>query len=268
MSRPTEPTITVRDIAAAIEEFAPCELQESYDNAGLQVGCPDMRVSAALLCLDVTEEVLDEAIRRRCNLIVSHHPLLFKGLRHITGATATERIVMRALAQNVAIYAAHTNLDSARDGVSFEIGRSLHLRDMRVLESRCDDGRCGLGVVGDIEPTGALEFLRRLKETYSVKSLRYSLMAPQLVVRRVAVCGGAGAEFIPAAIAAGADAYVTGDVKYHDFTTYGLDILIADVGHYESELCTKRIFSRVIRGRFPEFVTYFAESEKNPVGCM
>lgn len=257
--------IKVKDIAEVIEEFAPKKLQESYDNAGLQVGDPSMDVSAVLLCLDVTEEVFQEAIDRRCNMIVSHHPLLFSGLKEITGRSATERIVVRAIRENVAIYAAHTNLDSAWEGVSHEIAHTLNLSGLSVLEPKADNPRSGLGVIGETAPVPKLEFLRKVKEAFNVKCLRYSAQSPQLVVKKVAVCGGSGASLIREAIAAGADAFLTGDVKYHDFTSYGLDIIIADIGHYESELCTKKIFSRIIREKYPECVVYFAESESNPI---
>ena len=260
--------LKVKDIAAAIEDFAPKGLQESYDNAGLQVGDPEMEVTAALLCLDVTEDVLNEALVRHCNMIVSHHPLLFKGLKEVTGKTATERIVMRAILDKVAIYSAHTNLDSAWEGVSHEMAHIIGMRNIKVLEPHDSECRNGLGVIGDVKPTPKLEFLRNIKEDFKVKSLKYSSQNPQLVIRRVAVCGGSGASLIKDAIAAGADIIVTGDVKYHDFTTYGLDILIADIGHYESELCTKDIFSRIIRERYPDFVTYFAETETNPISYM
>lgn len=260
--------LKVKDIAAAIEDFAPKGLQESYDNTGLQVGNPEMEVSAVLLCLDVTEDVLTEAIERRCNLIVTHHPLLFHGLKEVTGRTATERIVIRAIRENVAIYSAHTNLDSAWEGVSYEIAHILHLHSLSVLDPKEGNPENGLGVVGDIQPTPKLEFLRKLKDAFKVKCLRYSGQSPQLVVRKVAVCGGAGASLIRAAISAGADVIVTGDVKYHDFTTYALDIIIADIGHYESELCTKDIFSRIIRSVYPECVIYFSEREHNPVKYM
>lgn len=260
--------IKVKDIASVIEDFAPKGLQESYDNAGLQVGDPEMSVSAALLCLDVTEDVLQEAIERHCNMIISHHPLLFKGLKEVTGQTATERIVIRAIKENIAIYSAHTNLDSAWEGVSFEIAHILNLSNIRVLEPNSQNPSTGLGVIGDVQPTPKLEFLRKLKDAFKVKCLRYSAQSPQLVVRKAAICGGAGASLIRCAIDGNADVIITGDVKYHDFTTYGLDIIIADIGHYESELCTKKIFSRIIREKFPDFVTYFAESESNPIKYM
>lgn len=257
--------IKVKEIASVIEEFAPLDLQESYDNAGLQVGSPDMAVSAVLICLDVTEEVLEEAVKRHCNLIISHHPLIFGGVKQLTGADATQRIIIRALAENVAIYSAHTNLDSAWEGVSHEIAHMLHLSNIEVLSPACSDSTIGLGVVGDINPTPKMEFLRKVKEAFGVKALRFSAQSPQLVIRRVAVCGGSGASFIRLARQKGADAYVTGDVKYHDFTTFGLDMLIADMGHYESELCSRKIFSRIIRDSYPDLVVYFSESESNPI---
>ena len=258
----------VRDISNAIENFAPIRLQEDYDNAGLQVGDPDMEVSAVLLCLDVTEEILQEAIERSCNMIISHHPLIFRGLKNVTGKDPIQRIVIEALRNNVAIYSAHTNLDSAREGVSHEIGNILNLSDMKVLYPKPDDPSVGIGVIGDMKPTPKLEFLRRLKEKFNVKTLKYSAHSPKLVIKRPAVCGGSGAFLIKKAIEEGADAIVTGDVKYHDFTSFGDDILIADIGHYESELCSSKIFSRIIRDRFPEMVVYFAEKESNPIAFL
>lgn len=260
--------ITVRDIAAVIEAFAPLPLQEDYDNAGLQVGLSGHTVNAVMLCLDVTTEVLDEAIRRKCDMIVSHHPLIFRGLKSITGADDTQRIVMRALEAGVAVYSAHTNLDSTWNGVSHEMAHMLGVENLRVLECHPGSEREGLGVVGDIKPTPKLEFLRRVKDKFHVKALRYSSQSPAIVIKRVALCGGSGASLIRNAIAAGADLYVTGDVKYHDFTSYGHDLVIADIGHYESELCSMRIFSRIIRQRFPDLVIYFSDDQKNPIEVM
>lgn len=258
----------VKDVANAIESFAPKDLQESYDNTGLQVGDPEVVVSGILLTLDVTEDTLREAQLRKCNMIVSHHPLLFHGLKHITGSTPAERIVAEALRKGIAIYSAHTNLDSAFNGVSYEMAHILGLSDLIPLEAAVDDERCGLGVVGTQQPFPAIEFLRRVKERFNVKALRYSSQSPQLVVRKVALCGGSGASFIRKAIALGADVIVTGDVKYHDFTSFASEILIADIGHYESEQCSKKILSRIIRENFPDSVIYFAESDRNPVNYM
>ncbi len=260
--------MTVKEIADTIEEFAPLALQESYDNAGLQVGDPHMQVSAALLCLDVTEEVLDEAIQRECNLIVSHHPLIFKGLKHLTGATPVERIVIRALSAGIAIYSAHTNLDSTFEGVSYEMAHSLGMTNLQPLQPNPDDPKTGLGVIGDLSPTPRLEFLRRVKEVFGVRMLKYSALDSRIVIRRVALCGGSGGSLISDALRAKADIYVTGDLKYHDFTTYGDRMILADIGHYESEVCSQRIFSRIIREKYPDFATCFSEAEVNPIKIL
>lgn len=258
----------VKDIAAAIEEFAPRSLQEDYDNAGLQVGDPEMEVSAVLLCLDVTDDILLEAERCRCNMIVSHHPLIFKGLKQLVGNDPVQRIAIEAIRRNIAIYSAHTNLDAAWDGVSHEIAHTLGLENLQVLDPNPDRPDTGIGVIGTMTPNPRLEFLRRVKETFNVKALRFSANSPMLVVKKVAVVGGSGAFLIKKAIEAGADAIVTGDVKYHDFTSYGLNIIIADIGHYESELCSRKIFSRIIRDTFPDAVVYFSEKEKNPIAVL
>lgn len=260
--------LKVKDIAKAIEDFAPKDLQESFDNTGLQIGNPEMNVSAVLLCLDVTEDIMTEAKRRQCNLIVSHHPLLFTGLKQITGSDPTQRIVAEALRNDIAIYASHTNLDSAFEGVSYELAHMLGLASVTPLSPNQDRPETGLGVIGKSAPTPTLEFLRKVKDTFNIPHLRYSAVSPQLVVRRVAICGGSGSSLIREAIRNGADILLTGDLKYHDFTSYGHSMVLADIGHYESELCTKRIFSRIIRQAFPESVVYFAESESNPIAYI
>lgn len=260
--------MTVRDISDVLEKFAPLPLQESYDNAGLQVGNPESEVHAVLLCLDVTSDVLEEAIRRKCDMIVSHHPLIFHGLKSLTGADETQRIAMRALATGVAIYSAHTNLDSTWNGVSHEMAHMLGVSDIEVLSPLADEPRCGLGVVGNIEPTPKLELLRKIKERFGVECLRYSSQSKRIVVKRVALCGGSGASLIREAISAGADLYVTGDIKYHDYTTYGGDIVLADIGHYQSELCSINIFSRIIREKYPDLVVYFSEDQTDPISLM
>lgn len=260
--------IPLHDIADAIERFAPLGLQESYDNAGLQVGDRDMSVAGVLLCLDATEDIIEEAVKRGCNLIVTHHPLIFKGLKQLTGRTATERIVADAIKNGIAIYSAHTNLDSTFEGVSYEMAHRLDLRDVTPLCPNSGNPTTGLGVVGSVKPTPTLEFLRKVKEVFHVKHLRYSEEACRLVVRRVALCGGAGGSMIADAVNAGADVYVTGDLKYHDFTTYASDIVLADIGHFESELCSLKIFSRILRENFPGLPVLTAETETNPIKIL
>lgn len=255
--------VSVRDIANVIEQFAPCSLQESYDNTGLQVGRNEMRVTGVLLCLDVTEDVLEEALRRNCNMIVSHHPLIFKGLKHLTESNATERIVIKAIREDVAIYASHTNLDSAFEGVSFEMGAMLGMTDLQVLEPR-DDGS-GLGVIGNIMTTPTIEFLRKVKKKFNVRCLRYSDEASRLVVKRIALCGGSGSSLCRKAIEEGADMFITGDVNYHDFTTFGPEMILVDIGHYESELCSRGILMRIIHQTYPDFPLFISECDVNPV---
>lgn len=261
--------LKVKEIAKAIEDFAPLSLKEDWDNPGLQVGDDEMEVTAVLLCLDVTEDILQEARKRDCNMIVSHHPLIFSGLKRLTGATPIERIAAAAVRDNISIYSAHTNLDSAFEGVSYEMAHMLGMKDCRPLERNTGgDGTQGLGVVGSVAPTPKLEFLRKVKETFEVKDLRYSAQTPGIVVRKVALCGGSGGSLIKNAIRSGADVYICGDLKYHDFTSYGSDILLADIGHFESELCSRKILSRAIRSVYPNCVIYFSECEKSPIGLM
>ena len=261
--------LKVKEIAKAIEDFAPLCLKEDWDNPGLQVGDPDMEVTGVLLCLDVTEEILQEARKRDCNMIVSHHPLIFGGLKRLTGATPTERIAAGAIRDNIAIYSAHTNLDSTFEGVSYEMAHMLGMKECRPLEKNtAGDGSQGLGVVGIVPPTPKLEFLRKVKDTFEVKDLRYSAQTPGIVVRKVALCGGSGGSLIKNALKSGADVYICGDLKYHDFTSYGSEILLADIGHFESELCSRKILSRAIRTAHHDCVIYFSDCEKSPIGLM
>lgn len=260
--------ITVGDIASTIESFAPCKLQEAYDNAGLQVGDPTVQVGGVLLCLDVNEAVLREAKQRRCNMVISHHPLLFGGMKQITPCSERGRIVMEAIKEGISLYAAHTNLDRTWEGVSYEIARILGLKDVTVLCPDPADPLKGLGIVGMTDPTPALSFLRKVKETFNVKCLRYSQTFPKLTLRKVAVCGGAGASLIRNAIDHGADVMLTGDLKYHDYTSYSGQILLADIGHYESELCSKKIFARILRERFPDLTVNLSDEETSPINCI
>lgn len=261
--------IKVKQIGKAIEDFAPLSLKESWDNPGLQVGDPERNVTGVLLCLDVTEDILNEAIKRDCNIIVSHHPLIFGGLKHLTGKTPTERIVESAISQKISIYSAHTNLDSAFEGVSYEMAHMLGMTECHPLEkSATGDSQEGLGIVGNVSPTPKLEFLRKVKDVFEVRDLRYSSQTPGIMIRKVALCGGSGGSLIKNAIASGADVYICGDLKYHDFTSYGSEILLADIGHFESELCSRKILSRIIRENHPDCVVYFSECEKSPIKIM
>ena len=361
----------IKEITSAIEAVAPLYLQEGWDNAGMQVGDVDREVTGVLLCTDVREETIDEAIERGMNMIISHHPLLFRGLKKIVGRSYQERVVARAIKHDIAIYCAHTNMDSAVGGVNFKMAEKLGLKNVGVLDPQqdtlrklvvfapveaatdvehamCDAGAgrlgnydnccylmsgeghyraldgaepwsgevgeihhepeirvevlvhkslcsrvvaamlkahpyeepafdiialengdkyAGLGVIGETEPQNACDFLEKVKTAFEVKSLRYSGNLNRKV-KIVAMCGGAGSEFIGTAMSRGADVYITGDMKYHEFQGHEDQIILADIGHYESEHFTKEIFYDIIQKKNPNFAVDFARSEKNQVNYL
>ena len=364
--------LLVSEISSCIENFAPLALQESYDNSGLQVRSPSSTVASAMLTLDVTEEVVDEAIAKGVEMIRSHHPIIFSGLKRLTGKTEVGRIVAKAIQNNICLYASHTNLDITANGVSFKMGEKLGLKDLKVLdplagnlqkivvfvpEAHAQDVRTamfeagagnvgnysscsfshggvgtfkageganpfvgqvnelhsesevrvevicpefitgkviqrmvaahpyeevaydiiplanknpylGLGAVGDFEkPIPVDEFLALVKNTYSASGIRYT-NAVSKTISRVAVCGGSGASFLGKAIASGAQTYITGDVKYHDFFNAKDKLLFMDIGHFESENSSLEIISSLLKKNFPNFAVYIAETYSNPINYL
>ncbi|MBQ9436611.1 MAG: Nif3-like dinuclear metal center hexameric protein [Bacteroidales bacterium] len=258
-----------KEIFAAIEEVAPLRFQESYDNAGIQVGDADAEVRGVLLCTDVTNAVLDEAIATCSNLVISHHPLIFHGLKKIAGRTAVERMVAKAIRHGITVYSAHTNMDNTpSDGVSFKMAEKLGLAQVELLDAHSDGEQAyGSGVVGGIAPVRAGKLLERVKALFGVQAVRYSGDA-DTVVTRVALCGGAGAFLIDKAIEAKAHIFLTGDMKYHDFQGHEHEIVLADMGHYESEQFTKEIFFDIIQKKNPTFAVAFAKQERNPINYI
>lgn len=360
--------ITIHDIISEIERFAPLSYQESYDNAGLVTGDRNAVISSVLLCFDVTEEIIDEAIMKKAGLVISHHPVIFGGLKKITGNSATERIVIKAIQNNIALYAAHTNLDNAQGGINTTLAQKLGLKDIKILvpkenmlykvvtfvpESHAEKVReamfaadaghignydscsynisgtgtfragedtnpyvgekgqlhyepevrietivreenlhtvifslkqnhpyeepaydiyplenkyynAGTGAIGQLEKAiSATNFFETIKKTLPVKVIRHNKLFKD--IKTVAVCGGSGSPFINDAIRAKADIFVTGDCKYHQFLDYQDKIIIADIGHYESECFAIEIFYNVIIKKFPNFVVYFSHNGNNPV---
>ncbi|MBR7169270.1 MAG: Nif3-like dinuclear metal center hexameric protein, partial [Alistipes sp.] len=227
----------IREIAAAIEAFAPLAWQESYDNAGLIVGRMEDEVHRALLAVDVTDEVLDEAEREGCDLVITHHPIIFHPLKRFNSATSVERCVERAIRRGIALYACHTNLDSAPEGMSWRLAAELGIEQRELLEPSEKGEGVGFGVVGNLpEPMATIDFLRQVKERLHLGVVRHSALATEQV-RRVALCTGAGASLIGQARRAGADLYLTADLKYNDFMTPDGALTVADIGHFESEYC-------------------------------
>ena len=262
--------MTIDTIIGAIQKMAPTALQESYDNSGLQLGDAAKECTGVLLCVDVTPGRVDEAVARGCNLIVSHHPLLFHGLKQITGATPQQQAVIRAIEAGVAVYSAHTSLDNAPGGVSAWLARDLGLHYLGPL---CPVGKdtpdAGAGAIAaSPEPLTAMQLVERVKKACASPVCRCTRLPEGAVITRVAMCGGSGGSMIPDAIVAGAQAYITSDVRYHDFLDYGDRIFIIDIGHFESESCTKRIFYHIITQKFPNFAVHYSDSEKNPINYI
>ncbi len=362
----------VQSICDLIEEFAPLALQESYDNCGLLVGNSQQEITNVLISIDITEEVVDEAIAKNCNLIVSHHPLIFSGLKQLTGRNEVQRSVAKAIKNDIAIYAAHTNMDNVSQGVNGKIAQKLGLINTQILIPKqnslhklitfapiahaenvrnalfsagaghignydgCSFNQDGIGTfkakdgaqpfVGEIDilhlepetkievvfPTflqnqvvnallenhpyevpaydllslnnplpefgtgligelkdevDAIEFLYQIKQIFNCKSIRYTdLLAKK--IKRVAICGGAGSSFLKHAIAAKADIYISGDFKYHDFFETQNKIIIADIGHFESEQFTKDIFYEIITKKMTTFAVRISDIKTNPINYL
>lgn len=255
----------IKEIVSALERFAPLPLQDGFDNAGLQIGLTEAEATGALLCLDVTEAVIDEAIVSGCNLVISHHPLLFKGYKSITGKDYVERCILKAIKNDIVIYSAHTNLDNAPGGVNYKIAEKIGLKNVCILDPKADYPESGSGVVGELdEPETELEFLKRIKKTFEVGCLKHNKLTGR-EIQKVALCGGSGAFLLPQAIQSGADVFITGEIKYHEYFGHEPDLLMAEIGHYESEQYTKEIFYSIIRDLFPNFLLQFSKVNTNPI---
>jgi len=257
---------TIGDVCTVIEKFAPLSLQESYDNAGLILGDRNREVTGVLIALDATLDVIDEAIRLGSNMIVTHHPFIFKGLKTITGKNHTENCLIKAIRNDIAIYAGHTNVDSVRGGVNERMADKLGLTETSILvpvhQSSCD---CGLGMIGMLpKPLSETDFLNIVKKTFHCERIRFSSLTGK-TIQKVALCGGSGSEFLEKALSMGADAYLTGEAKYHEFFTHASEILFVDAGHYETEQFTKDIFFELLSENFSTFAVRISEVENNPV---
>ncbi|MBO4434045.1 MAG: Nif3-like dinuclear metal center hexameric protein [Bacteroidales bacterium] len=253
----------VADITAAVEEFAPLGIQEQWDNSGLCIGSPEDPVHGVMVGFDCTPQLVDEAAARGCDMIITHHPLIFKGLRQINGSEPTGEAIMKAIRAGIAVYAAHTTADKVIEGVSGAMARRLGLKDIRILE---DEGGTGLGAYGTLEkPLTGREAIDLIKERFHLRFVRTS--APiEGPITTVAVLGGSGGSEIPAARAAGAQLYVTADISYHNFFTPE-GFMVADIGHFESEVEISDILFSFLKKKFPNFAVHLGSSlrEGNPV---
>jgi dinuclear metal center YbgI/SA1388 family protein len=364
--------IKINQVTDFLETIAPRSYQESYDNSGLLTGQPDWTISSALVTLDCTEEVVEEAIREKCNLIIAHHPIVFKGLKKLTGQNYVERAVIKAIKNDIAIYAIHTNLDNVLLGVNKKIGEKLGIRNLKILAPRKDtlaqlvtfvpkentaavlqalheagagnlgnykncsfishgtgsfmptgeaqphtgslnkleksdedrievifpihlerqvitalkkthpyeevafylthlqneNQEVGAGIIGELAtPEEPIAFLKRLKSVMQTGIVRHTVLGDKKI-KKIALCGGSGSFLLNKAISAGAEVYISADFKYHEFFDAENKIIIADIGHYESEQYTKELLMEVLREKFPTFAIIFSKSVTNPISYL
>lgn len=365
--------MTIKQIIQSLEERLPLWMQEEYDNSGLQVGDPSQEATGVLLCVDITEEVIYEAVQLRCNLIISHHPLLFKGLKQIGIDSYIERCVTLAIKADICIYAAHTNADNAPDGLNAYLAKDLGLHSVRPLvplvgklmelvtyvpheavnqvqeaiwsagagrigsydqcsftveglgsfrplngatpyvgklnelhhqpevrvsailtEANCSRvisalreahpyetpayslinlsnsySGAGSGIIGDMVEGVELEiFLQSIKDYFHTAKLSYSTLGQyeeSRLVRRIAICSGAGAFLWRDARTLGADVFITGEAKYNDYFDVEANPILVTVGHYESEVIATKVFRDIISHNFPTFAVYESKLNSNPI---
>ena len=250
-------------------EFHP-EYQENYDNSGFLLGNPDTEYTGALVAIDLTPDVIHEAVSLHANLIVTHHPFIFSGIKRITPANATGRAIISLIKNDIAVYAAHTNLDNLKDGINGILAFQLGLTDCHILRplQSASSPDIGAGMIGTLPyPMPTTSFLEQVKMTLGLPVLRVSdIVTP--AVSRVAICGGAGSFLIDDAIRQQADIYLTGDMKYHDFQHAEGRITLADIGHYESEQFGKQLIYSVISKKFSNFACFISRQGKSFVSYI
>ena len=253
----------VRDITTAIEEFAPLANQEKWDNCGLCIGSSDAEVTSVLLGLDCTEELVDEAIACGADMIITHHPLIFGGVKQIRPSDPVGAAIIKAISHNIAVYAAHTSADKVLAGVSGAMAARLGLVDVDILDPEQEG--VGLGVVGNLpQPMSAKEMVSFVKEKFSLRVAKCSKLVDG-PVSRVAMCGGSGGSLIGKAMASGAQLYISGDISYHNFFTQK-GFMVMDIGHYESEIEIVDILFSLLTKKFPNFAVRISENiNNNPI---
>ena len=263
----------IGDIISAIEDVAPLLLQEDWDNSGLQLGRRAVECTGVITCLDVTDAVIDQALARECNLIVSHHPLIFKGLKNIDPDSRTGGMIYRCISSGISVYSSNTSLDNApvHYGVSSAMASVLGATEESVMAQLPGKPECGTGALAIMpQAMAAQDFMAKVKLCFVVEAVRHSAGTGRMV-QKVALGGGSCGFLIPQAIASGADAIVTSDVRYHDFLDYGDKILIVDLSHFDTEKCTNEILMRIISQKFPNFAACYSGnhwSMDNPINYM
>ena len=262
-------TNTVLEVYEYLDSIAPFELQESYDNAGLLVGDVEAVVTGVLICLDSTEVIIDEAIQKGCNLVIAHHPIIFSGLKQLIGENYIQRTIIKAIKNDIAIIAIHTNLDNVlTNGVNEMIASKLKMTNISILAPKnqdITDEVAGAGVVGGLpEKMDTEEFFDFLKKQMQLSVIKHTDICFENI-QKIAICGGSGGFLLEHAKAAGAQVFVTSDYKYHEFFDADGDIIIADIGHYESENHIKLIIKEFLNKKLPSFTILLSTENINPV---
>jgi dinuclear metal center YbgI/SA1388 family protein len=257
--------MNIGDIIQHLESIAPLSYQEDYDNSGMIAGSPDIVCTGVLVSLDCTEETVQEAIVKKCNLIVSHHPLIFRPVRWINPEVGTGKALIAAIKADITLYAMHTNLDNIKSGVNASIADRLGLINRKILLPRTNNPDTGSGMTGDlILSVSEHQLLGDLKKTFGIPVIRHSPLTGKPVYR-IAICGGAGSFLISSALKEGAGFFISADIKYHEFFSGEGQMVIADIGHFESEQFTVDLLHDVIVEKFPNFAVLKSGTVTNPV---
>ncbi len=273
-------TYTISQITSFLETIAPLNFQESYDNAGLLVGNPKAEITGILVSLDTIESVIEEAKAKNCNLIVAHHPIIFKGLKSLTGKNYIERTIIKAIQENIAIYAIHTNLDNVQNGVNAKICEKIGLGNTQILVPKNstfhpfkdnETQKVGSGMIGEFSKVVSVEnFLQHLKSKMNLPLIKHTHLdnfknKTEKKILKIAVCGGAGSFLLSEAIRQKADIFITADYKYHEFFDAEDKIVICDIGHYESEVFTKDLLVDFLKNEFNYLKVQACQTNTNPV---
>ena len=252
----------VQDIINAIEAVVPVSSACEWDNPGLLCGCADDTVSAVLTALDVDEAVIREAIAVGANLILTHHPIMFRGIKKITDDTPDGRAIRLLIQNNINLYAAHTNLDSLQNNCDVYLFNALGATDIKIIDKTSENA--GLGRIGTLKkPLLPAELASAVKTALNCEHVRLAIGSTDKI-SKIAACSGDGTDYIAAALQMGAEAFITGDCKYHsvkDAVFCGMTVI--DAGHFHTETYYKTILKQIITGKFSNLKVYCSESEKD-----
>ncbi len=258
----------VIEIAKIIDSWMPTSIAEDFDNVGLIIGDPESKITSILVTLDTTEDVVEEAINKGCNLIVSYHPIIFNGLKQITNDSYVQKSVIKAVKNNISVYAIHTSLDNHPKGISYLLSDLIGLKNISILlpkEEKLNKLKIGIGSIGDLEkPMNEIAFFDLLKNKLGLKYLRHTNKLNKKI-SKVSVVVGSGSFAIKDSIESNVHAFITSDLKYHNFFEADNNAILIDIGHYESEKHIKLFIREFLNEKLPNFTILLSEQNINPV---